>query len=897
MAIIATNAVHIARFANALYATQLGSVTNAQVQSDITATGGLDNALNAYYAYSFGGLTTAKVTSSMLTNLGLVAGKNGLTQAAVDNASLYIVGVLNAAAPNARGAAVKALLNQWANISDDANLGATYGAAAAVWNGQVTTAQVYTGTNTNDAPVGAVVSGQTFNLTQGLDTFTGGTAADTFNAYAFNSVTGSDTTTLHSVDALDGGDGTDTLNIEVKASGAAPDDFNNAIQGAIKNIEIININNSAAATPSAVDASALGAEAQQIWQQAQHGNVTKLAATTTAGYKNIAAGAAIDVTPADAAATATVAFDKVGEGSTLNVLATGTGTLNSVKVSGTVVDAGALDGVVANTIVAVTVGKDVQSLALNTTAATDLRISDGAGTKKLATIDASASTGAIKYNDGETTVTTITTGSGKDDVTVVTVTAKDVLATAADETVNATVTTNDGDDKVTVNVTGDGKTTVSTGAGNDTVSITARATSVLTVNLGDGSDSFTSATPIAATDTIDAGDGSDTLLLSLVGSSNVAAFKNFDVYDVKAMAANLDLDILNTQNTVAEIVASGALGGAVSLLNVGAGVNFRATKDMDPNALTLTQKTAGAQTITLDVDQATEANGNEAVDMSVVAENATAVTATFDAAYANVAGTQAGEVAANDNISTITLSTKAATTLAVVSGGANAKNVLNVSDDATGDALTAVTVTGAQALTLSVATATKLASVDASAATGGLTASLADLKNGGMIKLGSGTDVITATAASNTAGAESITGFAKTAAVSVSSAAADATAKAAAIAAADKLTVDVDGVTDEAVANASVSLLAATLSNGVLTFTGAGPATLAAALVIADDFAETIGETVAFQYLGDTYVYAQGATHVAGATAVTAADVLVKLTGVTGVANLSETGTDTFFVV
>ncbi|WP_322993540.1 hypothetical protein [Limnohabitans sp.] len=872
---IPTNANQVQAFAGAMYGVQIGTVTMAQVTSDIQAAGGLDKALNNYYAASYGGSTTASVAAMFAANLGL-------TGAALSEGTNYVTARLNAAPANERGAVIADILNRFASLASDP----TYGAAATAWNGKVTSAAAYSGTG--NPAFGSVTSqSQTFNLTQGLDTFTGGTAADTFNAYAFNSITGADTTTLHSVDALDGGDGTDTLNIEVKASGGAPDDYNNVIQGTIKNIEIININNTAAATASTVDASALGAEAQQIWQSVKQNNITKVAATTTAGYKNIAAAETFNVAPADAAATATVAFDKVAEGSTLNVVATNTGTLNSVKVSGTVVDTD-VSGAVANTIVAVTVGKDVQSLAVNTTAATDLRITDGAGTKKLATIDASASTGAIKYNDAETTVTTITTGSGKDDVTVVTVTAKDVLATAADETVNATVTTNDGDDKVTVNVTGDGKTTVNTGAGNDTVSITARGTSVLTVNLGDGSDSFTSQTPIAATDTIDAGDGSDTLLLSLVGSSNVAAFKNFDVYDVKAMAAALDLDILNTQNTVAEIVASGALGAAVNLLNVGAGVNFRATKDMlAVNALTLTQKTAGALTVTLDADQAAEAAGDDTVAMSVVADNATAVTATFDAAYANVAGSQGDEAPVTDNVSTITLSTKAATTLAVVSGGANAKNVLNVTDTAVGGALTAVTVTGAQALTLSVATAAKLASVDASAATGGLTASLANLKDGGMIKLGSGTDVITATAASNTTGAESITGFAKTAAVSVSSAAAD------------KLTVDVGGATNEAVANASLSALAATLSNGVLTFTGAGPATLAAALVIADDFADVKGETVAFQYLGDTYVFAQGdAAHVVGIVDVSANDVLVKLTGVSGVTNLTEVvGTDSFFLV
>ena len=742
------------------------------------------------------------------------------------------------------------------------------------------------------------------NLTQGLDTIVGTSGNDTINAYAFNSVTGADTTTLQSVDAIDGGSGTDTLNIEVKDGDADADatttDLNNTIQGTISNVEIVNINNAAAASAAAVDATTLGAAVQQIWQISKEAAVTKLAATTTAGFKNLATAQTLDVTPADAAATVAVALDNVAEASTLNVLATGTGILNSVKVSGTVADTNA-NGTVANTNVAVTVGKDVQTLSVNSAVATNLTITDGAGTKKVTTIDASASTGAITYADSETTVATITTGSGKDDVTVVTATSK-----TAGSVVNASVTTNAGDDKVTVNVTGDGNTTIDTGAGDDTVAITGRGTSVLTVNLGDGADTFTSGVAIAATDTIDAGAGSDTLLLSLVGAVNVGAFKNFDVYDVKGMTANLDLDILNTNNTVTEIVGSGALGGAVTLQNVGAGVNFRATKDMAlANVLTLTQKTAGALTVTLDADQATDVAGDDVAQASVAAAGATSISAVFDAAYAGVAGagTAGGETAATDNVSTIALATQAAASISVVSGGANAKNVLNVTEGAGTDALTTVTVTGAQALTLSVTGASKLATIDASAATGGLTAALADLKDVGTIKLGSGTDVITAkggAAGSNAAaGAESIEGFAKTAAVSVSTAPADATAKAAAIAAADKIVIDTDGAAGvaEAVANASTSALAATLAKGVLTFTGAGPATLDAALVIADDFAETVGETVAFQFLGSTYLFAQGATHAVGTTAVTNLDVLVKLVGVTGATELVETGTDTFFIV
>jgi hypothetical protein len=736
-------------------------------------------------------------------------------------------------------------------------------------------------------------TGQTFTLTQGLDTIVGTSGNDTINAYAFNSVTGADVTTLNSVDTIDGGAGTDTLFIEVKSNGGSPAaNLNGTLQGTIKNIEIVNIDQTAAisGSPMDVDASKLGTAAQQVWQIGQAGKVTNLAATTTAGFKDLATAQTLEVAPADAAATTSVAFNNVAEGSTLNVEATDTGTLAAVNVSGTVADTDA-DGTVANTNVKVKVGKDVQTLSVNSAVATKLSITDGAGTKKVTTIDASASTGAITYADTETTVATVTTGSGKDDVTVVTATSK-----TAGSVVNASVTTNAGDDKVTVKVTGDGNTTVNTGAGNDTVHIQSRDTSVLTVNLGDGADTFTSGVAIAATDSIDAGAGTDTLLLSLVGAANVGAFKNFDVYDVKGMTANLDLDILNTNNAVTEIVGSGALSGAVTLQNVGAGVNFRATADMGlTNALTLTQKTAGALTVTLDADEAATAvdTDPDTAGMSIVASNATSLKAVFDTSYQ---ASITDETTEDDNVSTIDLATQAAASIDVVSGGANAKNVLKVTEGDGTDALTTVTVTGAQALTLSVSGASKLATIDASAATGGLTAALADLKDGGTIKLGSGTDVITVTNASTGAtGFESIQNFEKTAAVAVSTAPADATAKAAAIAAADKIALGTTGTFTVADADyngateGAGTLSGGAVDKGVLTFTGAGPATLAAAIDIADLAAETAGEAVVFEYLGNSYVFVQGDT---------GTDIVVQLTGITGVTNFVEDGTsNNFFIV
>ena len=267
---------------------------------------------------------------------------------------------------------------------------------------------------------------------------------------------------------------------------------------------------------------------------------------------------------------------------------------------------------------------------------------------------------------------------------------------------------------------------------------------------------------------------------------------------------------------------------------------------------------------------------------AVVASNATSLKAVFDTSYL---ATIAGETTAGDNVSTITLSGAAATALEVVSGGALAKNVLVYTDTAaTAGKLAALTISGDNALdlTFSSTNATALTTVNASTQTGGLTFSLVNLKDGGTVTLGSGTDVITVTNVSTTGAVESISGMEKTAAVSVSVVAGDATAKAAAIAAADVLVL-----TGATAANANGGVTTATIDKGVLTFTGAGPATLADAIAIANSFADTAGETALFQYIGDSYVFVQGGT-----------DTVVKLVGITGVTNFVESTTaDNFFIV
>ena len=709
---------------------------------------------------------------------------------------------------------------------------------------------------------GQALLGQTFTLTTGADTFVGGASGDVFNALSVKA-DGVDAITLSAFDSIDGGAGKDTLNIY--SNGVVNVGLNGAT---VKNVETINFNNTGAGFGN-IDASKfVGATA--INQVNIANAVTGLAVGTTAGFTNIDATGALDVTAATAAASVTVSLTNVDESASLAVAGAA---LNTVNVSGTRVDGNDVGTTVSALDLTVTAGVDQQTISVNSAVDVVLTVDDTASaiTKKVTTVDASASTGVVGFT-GDADTATIKTGVGADVVSLKTTT---VAAAAGVTAVDALVSTGAGNDRITVLTTGNGATTVDAGAGDDVVAITTRGTGKLSVNLGDGNDTFTSAQPINGTDVIDAGAGTDTLALSLVGAANIGAFSNFDAFDVAGLAKTLDVDILAAKNTVSEFIGTATSGNA-TLTNIGAGVNFRATGDMGTvNTLSLTQKTAGALTVTLDADETGVADTTiDTASAKIIATNATSLKAVFDTAYL---ASITGETALGDNVSTLQLQ-GVASTLNVVSGGANANNVLTYDDNATTDALTSITVSGDRALNLSVTTATKLATVDASAQTGGLTFSLANLKDGGNVVLGSGKDVITVTSASTTGGVETITGFEKTAAVAFSIVAADATAKAAAIADADVLVLTGASVAADA---------AGSIANGVLTFTGAGPADLNAAINAADTaVGTTVGTAVAFEYLDNSYAFVQG-----GAT-----DTVVQLTGVTDLTHFAAAGASQFLV-
>lgn len=234
MTIIANSAVVITRFANALYGYQLGKLTYDAVQADVSRSG-LDATLNGYYQSSFGSMTNAQVTAKLLANLGIVAGANGLTADNVAAASGYILGQLNGATASTRGVVVKNILDLWANIGDDAGLGATYGAAASAWNAQVSNGMEYTAGHAADAPVNNNAVQGTFNLTNGTDVAT----ANIFNSTLVYNPAGTDRiNALQSEDVLTGTGTNPTLNATL---GNANDNGATTVTPTLKGIETINL--------------------------------------------------------------------------------------------------------------------------------------------------------------------------------------------------------------------------------------------------------------------------------------------------------------------------------------------------------------------------------------------------------------------------------------------------------------------------------------------------------------------------------------------------------------------------------------------------------------------------------------------------------------------------------
>lgn len=384
---------------------------------------------------------------------------------------------------------------------------------------------------------------------------------------------------------------------------------------------------------------------------------------------------------------------------------------------------------------------------------------------------------------------------------------------------------------------------------------------------GGGNDSVGLGTVLAAGASLDGGAGTDTIRTNnatFITGVTGAFIKNFEVVDI---AANItvDLDNLAANNSLTGL----RLGGASNVVN-----NVTATV-----ATNVTVYASGSPNLNL--KNAT--NVGQIDTVKIDANDGLAAVNTINLGAPGLTGTEILNLMATDNI--------------IISGLNNATSLTNIA--VTGGATVSVN-TGAVAVNSGM-------TVDASAANGNFTFNATSATgNGYTLKGSSGVNVLTGGSApitvdltqSTTKADQVIITSATGSAASVFQTISGFTN---AVTTGDKLDV-INNVTTAGNAGASstgVSNLNGAINNGMITFSGtaASTATLQNKIDAAASLAGTTQyNIVAFEDAGSTYVFEQcdtTATYSAGV------DLIVKLTGVTGVTALSTSasGAATVFVV
>ncbi len=229
----------IAQFAGALYDIALDDAALQTVLSDVNAQG-MDAFLNAIYASQFGSLATASVAQTIATNLGL-------TGTALAEAEAYVTSVLNATAPDARGAAVEGILGQFNALTGDA----VFGPAATAWSALMTQSVSYSESASSTANVSlqqltGLPATTAYTLTTGTDhiVVAGNNSVIDGTSFSGNSPALSGVqATFSTGDSISGGGTTgDTLNLTDLASGGYwnPSAIPNTTVSGIQNLNLVS---------------------------------------------------------------------------------------------------------------------------------------------------------------------------------------------------------------------------------------------------------------------------------------------------------------------------------------------------------------------------------------------------------------------------------------------------------------------------------------------------------------------------------------------------------------------------------------------------------------------------------------------------------------------------------
>ncbi len=704
--------------ANAVFANQVANAT-ASLPAGANSTDVLSyTAFAKSFGTAYATQTPAALSTLMLTNMGLLPNA-ALATALTDYITAAGVGNVGIVA-----------LQLSSILSGIATSDVNYGAAARAWDAEVTSAFTYSSNTANTTPVVGDVTpppanqGQTFTLTTSVDNIAGTSGDDTVNAT--NTATSA---VLGGLDSIDGSTGNDTLNItDTSIAGTAA--FTLPTGFTVKNVETLNV----------VANGALGDNGTSTFDVSGMTGLTSFKGTSAGdGTKNHAVKAAGTT---DVALTVSAGTTLVNGGKTVSITGGGAATVNDAAGTntGTTLTSVSLTKVNANStltgggITTVTLAGATSATRTitvdNATAAHALTINvNGTGIDSASTTSAFLA-GGTKVTDTVATAATINATSTKSSIDLsgssalksITITGDAALTLAAAPaaavtsidgsaatgkltlgTLNAAVVTlKTGSAADTATLAATAKVTVDTGAGNDVLSI---ATGVAvaagsTINLGAGDDVILGDTVAAAstptlTTTIDAGEGTDSLASTLINAGNAAQFKNFERISI----GNATVD--------ASLMTGSTITGVSIDSNTGTGVLTGMTQ---AQTLYVNATNAGTSS-TLTFTGVAGTTDTYAVKFQASTSGTTATPSTVDAKIVSIEG-----------IETVSIDSGAA-------AGVN-KNVIVLKDAAA----KALTVTGSQALEVSFNTAfgtagatTGVATIDASAATGGVKVDLANV--------------------------------------------------------------------------------------------------------------------------------------------------------------------------
>jgi Ca2+-binding RTX toxin-like protein len=773
---------------------------------------------------------------------------------------------------------------------------------------------------------------KTLTLTAAIDSLTGGSGNDTFNAV--NTATSTTTTNL---DSLTGGAGTDILNVSDSANGV----LTLPTSMTLSSIETLNITHLSNAATDLIVADVSGyADIDSVTITNAGTNINTITVTTNANVQSLTidGGAGADIAAvihdeSTTTATATVANTDILATVSLEGL-TSTGTLASDSLTSLTVKNVA--GVVTNTddYVATT---DTRTLTVSHNGGTNGGVTDAGATTVNFNVDAATTAAgtntfavATTLNvdaNGVLTAGTIIAASATDvnvnlDAVITAATITTNAATTLDYTgtANATITqtgaataaiTNSSTGNITLSTAIAAGQTYTGGSGNDTISVAATGTTANTTGAGD--DTVTFAAVAGTGGSVDGGAGTDTvdltsaLAISLSAATAFEAdFANFERVSIGALA-----DQGNNGAAINTTIALANLDD-INYVTLAGGAAQDQTQAANVSTATISGFQDGGtfkQTALLNTDTNVTITG-----AFTSASNTFNLIASGTNGYANVGALTLGSVE-TINITTDDTDTTAATTMVDFNMDVAAATTINVSGDigitfangthasvTTMDA-SGVTATGAAGVVTFTGTSGSDIAITGGAGSDTLTGGAAnDTIIGGAgtnALLGAGgNDTITGGAGIDTitggTGADTLTGgagndifiFSTTAATL---AAGDTLAlgdKIADYTAGDVIRLEaantLAGASASSDANATTSV--AIDGGGKATFAAADD-TLAEKLVAitADNTDLANNEVAFFEHGSDTYIYCAGDD-----TTTAAEDFIIQLTGKTGFTTLTQ---------